>query len=85
MNKSGTAEIQPFVSIHKYRVGRFFCGKFLLLKIKNINNDNSLLSNLEMIKNLKALLINGNISLLDYENFIEVEGLSFEFKKESKL
>ena len=54
-------------------------------KIKNINNDNSLLSNLEMIKNLKALLINGNISLLDYENFIEVEGLSFEFKKESKL
>ena len=46
-------------------------------KIKNINNDNSLLSNLEMIKNLKALLINGNISLLDYENFIEVEGLSF--------
>ena len=51
----------------------------------NINNDNSLLSNLEMIKNLKALLINGNISLLDYENFIEVEGLSFEFKKESKL
>ena len=63
----------------------FFMNLRKLEKIKNINNDNSLLSNLEMIKNLKALLINGNISLLDYENFIEVEGLSFEFKKESKL
>lgn len=54
-------------------------------KIKNIHNDNNLLSNIEMVENLKYLLINGNISLLDYENFIEVEGLSFECKKESKL
>ncbi|WP_195999604.1 GspE/PulE family protein [Clostridium sp. 1001271B_151109_B4] len=50
-------------------------------KIKNINNDNNLLSNSEMVKNLKTLLINGNISLRDYENFIEVEGLSFEYEK----
>ena len=24
----------PFVSIHKYRVGRFFCGKFFTIKNK---------------------------------------------------
>lgn len=54
-------------------------------KIKNIHNDNNLLSNIEMVESLKSLLINGNVSLMDYENFIEVEGLSFEYEKESKL
>ena len=46
-------------------------------KIKNIYNDRSILSNLEMIENLNELLEKGNITLSDYNKFIEMEGLNF--------
>lgn len=49
--------------------------------IKNIYQDNTLLSNLEMIDNLNYLLKEGNISLEDYKNFIEMEGIDYERKE----
>lgn len=49
--------------------------------IKNIYQDNTLLSNLEMIDNLNFLLKEGNISLEDYKNFIEMEGIDYESKE----
>lgn len=54
-------------------------------KIKNIYNDTQMLSNTEMIKNLNDLLKKGYISIEDYENFIEMEGIDDIYKKESKL
>ena len=50
--------------------------------IKNIYQDNTLLSNLEMIDNLNSLLKDGKISLEDYENFIEMEGIDYEVKEQ---
>lgn len=54
-------------------------------KIKNIYNDTQMLSNTEMIENLNDLLKKGYISIEDYENFIEMEGIDDIYKKESKL
>ena len=54
-------------------------------KIKNIYNDRSILSNLEMIENLNELLEKGNITLSDYNKFIEMEGLNFSYEKEGEL
>lgn len=51
--------------------------------IKNIYNDTHILSNVEMIENLNNLLKNGEISIDDYENFIEMEGINYSYKKES--
>ena len=44
--------------------------------IKNIYNHTDILSNIEMIENLNDLLKNGDISIEDYENFIEMEGIN---------
>ena len=44
-----------------------------------------MLSNTEMIENLNDLLKKGYISIEDYENFIEMEGIDDIYKKESKL
>ena len=51
--------------------------------IKNIYNDTHILSNIEMIENLNNLLKNREISIDDYENFIEMEGINYSYKKES--
>lgn len=51
--------------------------------IKNIYNDTHMLSNIEMIENLNNLLKNREISIDDYENFIEMEGINYSYKKES--
>ena len=48
--------------------------------IKNIYKDSSILSNFEMIDNLDALLINGEISYDDYKDFIELEGINDKHK-----
>ena len=52
-------------------------------KIKNIYNDTTILSNFEMMDNLNSLLKSGNISLEDYENFIEMEGINKRYEGES--
>ena len=52
-------------------------------KIKNIYNDTHILSNIEMIENLNNLLKKGDISIEDYENFIEMEGINAIYKEES--
>lgn len=44
--------------------------------IKNIYNDTGILSNTEMMDNLNSLLKAGDISLEDYENFLEMEGIN---------
>ena len=44
--------------------------------IKNIYNHTDILSNIEMIENLNDVLKNGDISIEDYENFIEMEGIN---------
>lgn len=49
--------------------------------IKNSYRNNKMLNNLEMLQNLKALLLNGEISFEDYLEFIEVEGIE-EFDEE---
>lgn len=49
--------------------------------IKNIYQDNTLLTNLEMIDNLNLLLKEGKIPLEDYKNFIEMEGIDYEVKE----
>ena len=51
--------------------------------IKNIYNDTHILSNIEMIENLNSLLKGGKISIDDYENFIEMEGIEYSYEKES--
>lgn len=51
--------------------------------IKNIYNDTHILSNIEMIENLNDLLKNGEISIDDYESFIEMEGFKYSYEKES--
>lgn len=52
-------------------------------KIKNIYNDTDILSNIEMMENLNNLLKKGDISIEDYENFIEMEGINAIYKEES--
>lgn len=52
-------------------------------KIKNIYNDTDILSNIEMMENLNNLLKKGYISIEDYENFIEMEGINAIYKEES--
>ena len=51
--------------------------------IKNIYNNTDILSNIEMIENLNDLLKNGDISIEDYENFIEMEGIDCSYEEES--
>ena len=51
--------------------------------IKNIYNDRNILSNIEMIENLNSLLKSEEISIDDYENFIEMEGIKHSYEKES--
>lgn len=51
--------------------------------IKNIYNDTHILSNFEMIDNLNDLLKKGDISLEDYESFIEMEGTNINYEKEA--
>ena len=51
--------------------------------IKNIYNDTHILSNFEMIDNLNDLLKKGDISLEDYESFIEMEGININYEKEA--
>ncbi|WP_347708648.1 GspE/PulE family protein [Clostridium sp. D53t1_180928_C8] len=51
--------------------------------IKNIYNDTHILSNVEMIDNLNDLLKTGDISLEDYESFIEMEGININYEKET--
>ena len=64
---------------------QFIINKEMKEKIKNIYNDRSILSNLEMIENLNELLEKGNITLSDYNKFIEMEGLNFSYEKEGEL
>ena len=52
-------------------------------KIKNIYNDTDILSNIEMMENLNNLLKKGDISIEDYENFIEMEGININYEKEA--
>jgi len=40
---------------------------------------------MEMIENLNELLEKGNITLSDYNKFIEMEGLNFSYEKEGEL
>ena len=49
--------------------------------IKNIYNNTDILSNIEMIENLNDLLKNGDISIEDYENFIEMEGIDCSYEE----
>ena len=49
--------------------------------IKNIYNDRTILSNAEMIENLNSLLKSEEISINDYENFIEMEGINYSYEK----
>lgn len=49
--------------------------------IKNIYNDRTILSNAEMIENLNSLLKSEEISIDDYENFIEMEGINYSYEK----
>jgi type IV pilus assembly protein PilB len=51
--------------------------KELKRKLRNLNDDDTLLSNNEMIDNLKELLKDGLISYKDYNTFLEVEGIEF--------
>ena len=51
--------------------------------IKYIYNNTDILSNIEMIENLNDLLKNGDISIEDYENFIEMEGIDCSYEEES--
>ena len=51
--------------------------------IKNIYINTDILSNIEMIENLNDLLKNGDISIEDYENFIEMEGIDCSYEEES--
>ena len=51
--------------------------------IKNIYSDRNILSNIEMIENLNSLLKSEEISIDDYENFIEMEGIKHSYEKES--
>ena len=51
--------------------------------IKNIYNDRNILSNIEMIENLNSLLKSEEISIDDYENFIEMEGINHSYEKDS--
>lgn len=54
-------------------------------QIKNIYQNDKILSNLEMMENLNILLKKGEISLEDYENFIEMEGLNYKFEEKGEL
>lgn len=49
-------------------------------KLKDLYEDDSLLSNKEMIENLKVLLKEGLISCDDYNMFLEVEEIEFDYE-----
>ena len=49
-------------------------------KLVKIYDDNSILTNIQMVDNLNNLLINGKISRLDYMEFIDREELEFDYE-----
>ena len=49
-------------------------------KLNDLYEDDSLLSNKEMIENLKELLKEGLISCDDYNMFLEVEEIEFDYE-----
>lgn len=63
--------------------------KEVKMKLRDIYYDNSLLTNMEMIQNLKDLLKDGLISIYDYNTFLEMEDIGCNDKmlyiEQSKL
>ena len=53
-------------------------------KLVKIYDDNTILTNIQMVDNLNNLLINGKISRLDYMEFIDREELEFDYEGSSK-
>ena len=49
-------------------------------KLVKIYDDNTILTNIQMVDNLNNLLINGKISRLDYMEFIDREELEFDYE-----
>lgn len=68
-----------------------YLGRALIISINEITNDvkkklvkiyddNTILTNIQMVDNLNNLLINGKISRLDYMEFIDREELEFDYE-----